>query len=111
MKKDYAEIADTLIAALGGKENITRLFHCMTRLRFYVKDRTKINEKEILKVSGISGVNWHEDQFQVIAGNEVNEMYKALENKETAVEETNGREAAIEIISQAIESYIENFCR
>lgn len=81
MKKDYAEIADTLIAALGGKENITRLFHCMTRLRFYVKDRTKINEKEILKVSGISGVNWHEDQFQVIAGNEVNEMYKALENK------------------------------
>ena len=49
MKKDYAEIADTLIAALGGKENITRLFHCMTRLRFYVKDRTKINEKEILK--------------------------------------------------------------
>jgi len=75
MKKDYAEIADTLIAALGGKENITRLFHCMTRLRFYVKDRTKIHEKEILKVSGISGVNWHEDQFQVIAGNEVNEMY------------------------------------
>lgn len=81
MKKDYAEIADTLIAELGGKENITRLFHCMTRLRFYVKDRTKINEKEILKVSGISGVNCHEDQFQVIAGNEVNEMYKALENK------------------------------
>lgn len=39
------------------------------------------------------------------------QVYKALENKETAVEETNGREAAIEIISQAIESYIENFCR
>ena len=31
MKKDYAKTADTLIAALGGKENITRLFHCMTR--------------------------------------------------------------------------------
>ena len=36
MKKDYAKTADTLIAALGGKDNITRLFHCMTRLRFYV---------------------------------------------------------------------------
>ena len=57
MKKDYAKTADTLIAALGGKENITRLFHCMTRLRFYVKDRSKINEKEILKLSEISGVN------------------------------------------------------
>ena len=51
MKKDYAKTADTLIAALGGKDNITRLFHCMTRLRFYVKDRSKINEKEILKLS------------------------------------------------------------
>ena len=81
MKKDYAKTADTLIAALGGKDNITRLFHCMTRLRFYVKDRSKINEKEILKLSEISGVNWHEDQFQVIAGNEVNVVYKALEDK------------------------------
>lgn len=81
MKKDYAKTADTLIAALGGKDNITRLFHCMTRLRFYVKDRSKINEKEILKLSEISGVNWHEDQFQVIAGNEVNAVYKALETK------------------------------
>lgn len=81
MKKDYAKTADTLIAAMGGKDNITRLFHCMTRLRFYVKDRTKINEKEILKLSEVSGVNWHEDQFQVIAGNEVNAVYKALENK------------------------------
>ena len=45
MKKDYAEIADTLIAALGGKENITRLFHCMTRLRFYVKDRRSMKKK------------------------------------------------------------------
>ena len=81
MKKDYAKTADTLIAAMGGKDNITRLFHCMTRLRFYVKDKTKIDEKEILKLSEISGVNWHEDQFQVIAGNEVNAVYKALENK------------------------------
>ena len=41
MKKDYLETADTLIAAMGGKDNIIRLFHCMTRLRFYVKDKTK----------------------------------------------------------------------
>lgn len=51
MKKDYLETADTLIAAMGGKDNIIRLFHCMTRLRFYVKDKTKVNEKEILKLS------------------------------------------------------------
>lgn len=106
MKKDYAEIADTLIAALGGKENITRLFHCMTRLRFYVKDRTKINEKEILKVSGISGVNWHEDQFQVIAGNEVNEMYKALENKGVPTDDAPATESqsSKSVVSKIIDS-------
>ena len=106
MKKDYAEIAETLIAALGGKENITRLFHCMTRLRFYVKDRTKINEKEILKVSGISGVNWHEDQFQVIAGNEVNEMYKALENKGVPTDDAPAAESqsSKSVVSKIIDS-------
>ena len=106
MKKDYAEIADTLIVALGGKENITRLFHCMTRLRFYVKDRTKINEKEILKVSGISGVNWHEDQFQVIAGNEVNEMYKALENKGVPTDDAPATESqsSKSVVSKIIDS-------
>ena len=92
--------------ALGGKENITRLFHCMTRLRFYVKDRTKINEKEILKVSGISGVNWHEDQFQVIAGNEVNEMYKALENKGVPTDDAPAAESqsSKSVVSKIIDS-------
>ena len=78
MKKDYAQSAKKLVQALGGKDNITRVFHCMTRLRFYVKDRSKINEAEIKKLPEISGVNWHQDQFQVIAGNEVNEMYAEL---------------------------------
>ena len=78
MKKDYAPSAKKLVQALGGKDNITRVFHCMTRLRFYVKDRSKINEADIKKLAEISGVNWHQDQFQVIAGNEVNEMYAEL---------------------------------
>ena len=78
MKIDYAPSAKKLVQALGGKDNITRVFHCMTRLRFYVKDRSKINEAYIKKLPEISGVNWHQDQFQVIAGNEVNEMYAEL---------------------------------
>lgn len=78
MKKDYGSSAEQLVQAMGGKDNITRVFHCMTRLRFYVKDRSKIDEAAIKKLSEISGVNWHQDQFQVIAGNEVNELYAEL---------------------------------
>ena len=37
MKKDYSQSAEKLMIALGGKSNVTRMFHCMTRLRFYVK--------------------------------------------------------------------------
>lgn len=38
-------------------------------------------------------------------------VYKNLENKETAVDEVKGREAAIEVIKTAIDSYVENFCK
>ena len=54
MKKDYGSSAKQLVQAMGGKDNITRVFHCMTRLRFYVKDRSKIDEAAIKKLSEIS---------------------------------------------------------
>lgn len=94
MKKDYGKSAQTLIGALGGKDNITRVFHCMTRLRFYVKDRSKIDEEAIKKLPEISGVNWHQDQFQVIAGNEVNEMYAELVNAGIPNDEENAPQAS-----------------
>lgn len=81
MKKDYSKSAEKLIEAMGGKENIKKVFHCMTRLRFYVKDKNKINETDIKNLPKISGVNWYQDQFQVIAGNHVNDMYEELIKK------------------------------
>lgn len=81
MKKDYSQSAEKLMIALGGKSNVTRMFHCMTRLRFYVKNRKLVNEADIKKLPEVSGINWYQDQFQVIAGNEVNELYDALAKK------------------------------
>ena len=78
MKKDYSKSADTLVQAMGGKDNITRVFHCMTRLRFYVKDKNKIDEARIKKLPEISGVNWHQDQLRSARLYEVNEMYAEL---------------------------------
>lgn len=81
MKTDYIVVANKLIYAMGGKENIKQVFHCMTRLRFYVKDKNKIDENEIKKLELVSGTNWSNDQFQVIIGNEVDAVYKALVKK------------------------------
>lgn len=78
MKKDYAQDAKKLVGAMGGRSNIKQVFHCMTRLRFYVKSKNKINEEKINELAEVSGVNWHNDQLQVITGNYVNDMYQAL---------------------------------
>lgn len=78
MKKNYIHDAETLIKALGGKSNITQVFHCMTRLRFYLKDKSKVNQEQINQLSEVSGINWYNDQLQIIAGNYVVEMFDAL---------------------------------
>ena len=44
MKKNYVNDSKKLTKALGGKDNVKKVFHCMTRLRFYVKDKSLINE-------------------------------------------------------------------
>lgn len=78
LKKDYAHDCKKLLNALGGKENIKKFFHFMTRLRFYLEDKYKINESVIKELPKVSGINWHQDQLQEIVGNDVNEMYKGL---------------------------------
>lgn len=78
MKKNYVNDSKKLKKALGGKDNVKKVFHCMTRLRFYVKDKSLINENEINNLPEVSGINWNKNQLQVIVGNDVNEMYKEL---------------------------------
>ena len=50
----------------------------MTRLRFYLNDKSKIDKNSINSLSEVSGINWHNDQLQIIVGNDVNEMYREL---------------------------------
>lgn len=99
MQKDYGQAAEKLMEALGGKKNIKRVFHCMTRLRFYVKNRSEIKEAEIKRLPEVAGINWHGDQLQVIIGNEVDAVYKALEDKgvptDDAQESSSGKSKGI----------------
>ena len=74
IKKDYKNDSKKLTESLGGKENIKKVFHCMTRLRFYLKDKSKIDKDSINSLPEVSGINWHNDQLQIIVGNDVNEI-------------------------------------
>lgn len=75
---NYDELADGIIERLGGANNIGYHTHCVTRLRFTVKDRALVKKDEIASLKGVIDALWSGEQFQVIIGNTVNEAYDAV---------------------------------
>ena len=72
------EIAINVLEAVGGAANVSSVAHCMTRLRFVLKDQSIPKSKEIEKISGVVGTNVAGGQYQVIIGNNVGNVYKQL---------------------------------
>ena len=77
-KANYEELAKNIIGLVGGKDNISFFTHCVTRLRFNVKDKDLANVKEIEANAGVIGVQWSGEQLQVIIGADVNDAYKLI---------------------------------
>lgn len=75
---DNKQLAETIVTAVGGKENIKFVTHCATRLRFNFVDENKINDDEIKKIPGVLGVNNVGDQYQIIIGPHVNKVYAEI---------------------------------
>lgn len=74
----YRELADSIIAALGGKNNIANFTHCATRLRVNLKDRSIVDEAAVRTLDGVMGCQWFGDQFQVVIGAAVEDVYRAV---------------------------------
>ena len=72
------KIAEEVLAAVGGSENIVSVTHCMTRLRFVLKDQSIPNKKKLESIKGVMGTNIAGGQYQVIIGNSVGNVYKEL---------------------------------
>ena len=68
--------ATELLAAIGGKENITAVSHCITRMRFVLTDPKIADIKRIESIKSVKGTFTQAGQFQVIIGNEVADFYK-----------------------------------
>lgn len=75
---DYAVLAKKILEKVGGKENVNSVVHCMTRLRFDLKDNSLVDDEGLKKVRGIVGTIQKPEQYQVIIGNEVGYVYKEL---------------------------------
>lgn len=72
------EIAEAVLKAVGGKENISSVLHCMTRLRFKLKDDSIINLAQVKAVKGVMGAQFAEQSLHVIIGLTVSDVYKEL---------------------------------
>lgn len=107
MSKDYTELSENLIDLVGGKENIGNFMHCVTRLRFAIKDKNKVQENEIKKLKGALGCQWAGEQFQVIIGADVADVYDILCKKygftnRPVVEETTEKKGLKERLIAAL---------
>ena len=74
----YEAIAPQILELVGGKDNIRSFAHCMTRLRFNVKDKGLVDADKIGKLPGCMGTQWAGDQLQVIIGQAVDKAYDAI---------------------------------
>lgn len=78
MAQDYQKMGEEILEAVGGKENVTALGHCATRLRFNLVDEGKIDEAKVKAVKGVMGIRRQSGQFQVIIGQDVSFPYDVI---------------------------------
>ncbi|QHX36725.1 glucose PTS transporter subunit IIA [Spiroplasma sp. BIUS-1] len=80
-KSKYQLAAEHFVNAVGGEKNYSRVYNCMTRLRFNINDKAKVDEAKIKQNELVKGLNWNGDELQIIIGGE---CYKVREEIEKA---------------------------
>ena len=74
----YEELVNFIIKNIGGKENVISLTHCVTRLRFQLKDESKANDEVLKTNDGIITVMHTAGQYQIVIGNHVGDVYETI---------------------------------
>lgn len=75
---EYKKLAESVLENIGGKENIINFNHCMTRLRFNLKDDSKVKIDALKENENITSVLKTAGQYQVVVGEKVDEVYKEI---------------------------------
>lgn len=91
---DYKKIAEEILDAIGGKENVSAAAHCATRLRMVLNDEENIEKAKLEEMDVVKGTFSTGGQFQIILGSgTVNEVYKELA-KLTGLSEMSTKEVS-----------------
>ncbi len=74
----HQETAQQIVQSVGGVDNVSSVYHCVTRLRFELKDNSKADQAALKKLDMVMGTNISGEQFQVIIGNDVPKVYDEM---------------------------------
>lgn len=77
-KVDFDQLAKDIIKNIGGRDNVDSVIHCITRVRFYLKDDKKANDQAIEDLNGVLEVARAGGQYQVVIGPKVEEAFDAV---------------------------------
>ncbi len=88
----YEDLAKEIVKNVGGKENVSSLTHCITRLRFKLKEESRANDDVLKKMEGVVTVMKSGGQYQVVIGNHVPEVYADVLPLLGAEEESPGND-------------------
>ncbi len=102
--KKYEEFVKELLHHLGGEENIVDVTHCITRLRFSLLDKNKVDLEAVEKMDGVISVVTRMNQFHVVVGSHVPEVFRVVqdflqEEEKQDVIEVNPTGTIIDVIS------------
>lgn len=90
---DITKLAAEILEMVGGADNITFVAHCMTRLRFNLKDESIVDDAKVKAIDGVIDIRHSAGQYQVIVGPKVDKVYEIVA-KETGID--TGKSAADE---------------
>jgi len=78
---DYKQLGLEILLQVGGKDNVSKLTHCATRLRMEFNDDSRVQAKAIESLPGVISVVERGGQFQIVVGNNVQQTFRAMQKE------------------------------
>ncbi|MDD3338382.1 MAG: beta-glucoside-specific PTS transporter subunit IIABC [Lachnospiraceae bacterium] len=104
MAINYQNTANELVKELGGDENIINVTHCATRLRFILKDESKVDSAKVTKIPGVITTVQASGQYQVVIGNHVKDAYDfVIKQIHVDSSQAAGQKQKVGIVSRIID--------
>lgn len=101
MAKDHAELVEQILEGVGGEENVSQVFHCATRLRFKLNDRSKLNVQTLEAIPEALGTVDDASGIQVVIGNDVSHVFtEMVKNHPALAEGTTDTDSSASTISK-----------